>query len=274
MALLPALLATAGITASLLSSLGCETIKITPNARDASYFQNITERVRDIFSGNPEDTFDTFRFGLFYHREIKDVINQTDGERVFAVTNQCVEYKSGLKIDVAWKAAQAFAIVAPIAAGILTINLYIAPFCIFYTRTTWSTLAFLFILIIPGLQSLTLLFMISNACTRNPVARSYLGNSVKKLRALTTAPTNDTTANGIDYWKEPWDGKGKGDNTWSAIFSVYLPWGEECEMDWGYYANVVSMMLLCAVGIVMLIMGAPMRPPPKEQEVNTATSHQ
>jgi hypothetical protein len=57
-----------------------------------------------------------------------------------------------------------------------------------------------------------------------------------------------------------------------SLEAVYL--GEDCEMDWGSYANVVSVILFFVTGIVMLIMGAPTRPPPKEQELHTVTYQQ
>jgi hypothetical protein len=271
-ALLPALLATAGIASSILSSLGCETIKLAPNGQEAPYFEKLTNQVRDILSDS--DAFDTLRFGIFSYSQIEDVTKETEGGSVFRVTRRCVEYERGLKVDKAWKAARAFAIIAPVAAGVLTINLYMAPCCIFYTRTTWSILAFLFILVIPGLQCFTLLFLISNACTKNPAVQKQIKSAAYSLNYLLPPISNTTRTNGID-WLNPWvfDPKNPTNaHTSSALWSIYK--SKTCEMDWGYYTIVVSMILFCYTGIAMMIMGAPTRPPPKVQKLHQTVTHQ
>jgi hypothetical protein len=273
-ALLPALLATVGIAASIVSSLWCETIKIVPSTREAPYTKNITERVRDIFSSNSEDTFGTLRFGLFYYSKMEDFTLETNGDTILKVTRQCVKYESQVMVDTAWKIARVSAIIAPIAAGVLTVNLYMAPCCILYARTTWSTLAFFFILVIPGLQCLTLLFLTSKACTRNnPVVTRQINALLPSLHSLTSAPTTDTTAaSGIDLI-EPWQFDTNNPNyaeTEKALRSIYNAPG--CQRDWGYYASVVSMMLFCAAGICMMTMGAP-TPPTNAQALQTANYH-
>jgi hypothetical protein len=223
----------------------CETIKIVPR------------NPRDFLATNSDETLGALRFGIFYYSQLEDVTIQSAGDTFLQVTKQCVDYESGTSIDAAWKAARAFAIIAPAVAGLLTLNLYMAPCCIFFTRKTWSTLAFFFFLILPGLQGLTLLFLISNACASNPLlSLDGILSAVQSLRNVTT--TVSTTTNVT--------------TTGESVSSSSDPL--VCLMDWGTYANIVSMILFCVTGIVMMIMGPPTRPPPKEPELHTVTYQQ
>ena len=275
---MPAVLATLGIGASILSTVWCEAIKFVPDLSSTPDFQNLSEQTRDVLSN--EDGFATFQFGLYYYSQVQDIVIDSAGDTIVRVTDTCVEYGDDVRFDAAWKTARAFAMIAPIAAAVLAFGLYVSPCCIFYTRATWNVMACLFLIIIPAFQSFTLLFLASNACKDNPVIEDRMDQALKAISAgiasmttITDAPVasgNTTDASEAAAENDTGDVMIDSD-TEDALRSIY---DGQCEWDWGTYANLVSMCLFFLTGLFMVVMGPPTRPPPKEPEIQTVTYEQ
>ncbi|CAB9499685.1 expressed unknown protein [Seminavis robusta] len=214
-ALVPAVIATLGIAASVLSSVWCEAIKFVPEV--------------DLASDK-----DAFRFGLFYYSKVSNVTIDS-AESIFKVIDSCADYPEGTPVDAAWKAARAFAIIAPIFAGFLAVGLYMSPCCIFYYRATWQSLA-----VLEGHIDAANSALLSDS--QNTTEGGNFGTIANRF------------ADNVD-----------------ALQSAYE---EGCSWDWGMYANLVSLGLFFVTGVVMIMMGAPTRPPPKPTEIQTVTYQQ
>lgn len=280
-ALLPAVVATLGIASSVLSTVWCEAIKFTPDLSGTPDFVNLSNATRNVLSN--EDGFATLQYGLFYYRQVQDVGIESAGDAVVRVTSSCVEYGGDVKFDAAWRSAQAFAMIAPIAAAALALGLYMSPCCCFFRINTWRKMAGLYLLVIPAFQSFTLLFLISDACKDNPVIESRMDQA---LQAISTGLSSDSTttitstsapASGNNMTEAPEvEMTGTSDamidsDTEEALRSIYAA---DCEWDWGTWANLVSMCLFFLTGLIMIMMGPPTKPEPKEPELQTVTYEQ
>ena len=227
------------------------------------------------------------QFGLYYYAKIQGINEETEDQNLFAVTQSCVGYGSDVSFDAAWNTARAFAMIAPILGGILAVGLYVSPCCIFFTRGTWNKIAFMYLLVVPAFQSLTLLILASDACKNNPVIENLLDQWIKVLGIDSSASDSSSTssaatssANSTSFGNTTSAASADvatnsttmiGSETETALMSVY---GDECSWDWGTYVNLASMILFFLTGIAMLAMGAPTRPDPKEPEVQTVTYQQ
>lgn len=263
-AILPAVVATLGIGSSILSTVWCEAIKFAPDTSDAPDF--LTGQTRSVMP----DGFATWKFGLYYHSQIEEIQVTSVGESILRVTDSCVYYADDVDMDAAWKTARAFAVIAPVVAGIFAIGLYMAPCCIFYTKATWNTMACFFCFVIPALQSITLLFLTSDACKANPVIESRISQFVQSMSDTTISTTeapagNATGVNATTAETEDLDVIADS-RAEEALRGIYA---SDCEWDWGMYGNLLSLILFFVCGVIMLAMGAPTRPPPKEPEIQT-----
>lgn len=222
---------------------------------------------------------DLLEFGLYYYSKITETTGEENfKDQVFEVTGQCIYYdESKVNMDAAWKVARAFALIAPLFAGVLVLGLLVAPCCIFYTPNTWNMMAYCFLLVVPGLQSLTLLILASNACKNNPIIESLLEQMINSMDSgsgsVSSLPNsvNSTAADEGDGDSDSSNNTSTIDSDTEARISLYP---EECEWSWGTYANIVSLCLFFMTGLFMLIMGPPTRPRPPEPEVQTVTYEQ
>ena len=272
-------MATVAIAASLLSTIWCEAIVFKPSSDTSPALDDLVT----------SEGFADLKFGLYYYSKIQEITEETEEKDLFSVTQSCTYYGSDVSMDAAWKTARAFALIAPILGGILALGLFVSPCCIFFTRPSWNKIAFMFLLVVPAFQSLTLLILTSNACQENPVIESRLSQWIKVLgmnsgtdgssaSAATAAESNFTnsTVDAVDNSTStsvPDESESAAANTETeaALMGIY---SDECEWDWGTYANLASMILFFLTGVVMLVMGPPTRPDPKEPEVQTITYQQ
>lgn len=274
-------MATVAIAASLLSTIWCEAIVFKPRDRGTT-----NPALDDLVTS--DDGFTNLKFGLYYYSKIQEITEETQEQEWFSVTQSCTYYGSDVNMDAAWKTARAFALIAPIVGGILALSLFMSPCCIFFTRPSWNKLAFMFLLVVPAFQSLTLLILTSNACQDNPVIDSRLSQWIQVLglnsggmdgsstSAATTAESDVTNSTMADNststsFADDVDSAAVNTETEAALMGIY---NDECEWDWGTYANLASMILFFLTGVVMLVMGPPTRPDPKEPEVQTITYQQ
>jgi hypothetical protein len=188
---------------------------------------------------------------------VKDLESDTTKEAFEAgftqVSGSCVEYGDDVDFDTPWKIARIFAVVAPLAGAFLAICLYVAPCMIFFSRTTYNAMACLFLVLLPGLQGLTLLVLTSDVCKDNPVIENRFNQAIAAQSSSNTDSNSTTPSSGINE---------------DALRSIY---DGDCEWDWGTYCNLLSMILFFLTGIIMLLMGPNTRPelanPPEIQEV-------
>ena len=277
-------MAIVAIAASLLSTIWCEAIIFKPSSSSDN-------SVLDDMAVTNSDGFTNLQFGLYYYSKIQNIDEETEEQDIFSNTLSCTAYGSDVNMDAAWKTARAFALIAPIVGGILTLGLIMSPCCIFFTRSTWNKVALMFLLVVPAFQSLTLLILASNACQDNPVIENRLNQWLQALgldssssSSASSSSATAATATGSDITNSTADASG-GDNSTSfvdditstttdaeaALMGIY---SDTCEWDWGTYANLASMILFFLTGVVMLLMGPPTRPDPKEPEMQTVTYQQ
>ena len=269
--LLPAFLAILAVATSVVSTGWCETVKFSPNLDQVPDGMNITAQTQDILSNS--EGFADLQFGLFYFKKVQDLQFDSVRSSYVDVTDSCVEYDTNTDIDydVTWRIARAFAIAAPILGGLLALALLVSPCFIFFTKPTWNKMAILMLVLLPAVQGLTLLILTSDVCKSNPIIEERFDQAISVLNggattasdsdASDSSSSNTTTAvsaaenNNTDTGFE----SGLDEDVLKSIYG-------DCEWDWGIYAQIVSMILFFLTGVVMLMMGPPVRPEPKVEE--------
>lgn len=142
---LPACLASMALMCSLLYSSWCQSFSLDP------------------LSG----VGDPLRFSLWYRRKTELVeigINNPNGTPLYRTVNTCVEFNDSY-IDSQWRTARAFAIIAPIWGGLLTIYLWFAPLLFFGTPSLWKSVAFQYSTLVTLFQGLTFMVWKSRMCS-------------------------------------------------------------------------------------------------------------
>lgn len=149
----------AALLSSIVSNFWCRTITFKP----AEYY--------GIPSGLPDVSY-----GIWTQREIEfyEVEGEDGDQTTLYSKNTCKLYSSSVYIDVNWKVARAFSIIAP------TIGAFLAASAIFGTSNIrrWNFSAVTIMIFVTLFQGLTLLLFRSSACDSIPLMDEVESNQV------------------------------------------------------------------------------------------------